>query len=110
MNIFTKIRAIWKARKIINEAKTEVKTMDGIKPGLLTTEFWTKNIIQLVVLANMFLKHDIPPEMALGIVAALEGLYMAGRTGIKAVKDIVSAIKQYKTADKPAPAIIASAA
>ena len=60
-----------------------------LKPGWKTTEFWGKTIIQLVVVFNALSSKDIPVETATAIVAALEGIYIGGRSVVKAVKDII---------------------
>ncbi len=93
MGIFEKIKAAWKARKIVNEATKEVTVNGETKNGIQTSEFWTKNIVQLVVIANMFLKNDIDPNQALLLVGALEGLYIGGRSLVKVAKDIIKALK-----------------
>lgn len=93
MGFFAEVKALWEARKVVKAAVKE-GTVDGqVKPGWMTTEFWTKNIVQLVVLYNAFEKKNVDPQMAVGIVTGLEGIYTLGRTVVKSVKDFVAAIK-----------------
>lgn len=96
MGIIGKIKALFAVRKLIKEAGQ----MDGTKPGWQTTEFWGKTLIQIVVLYNALSAKDIPIETATAIVAALEGIYVAGRSVVKAIKDVVVLWK--KPAEKPA--------
>lgn len=94
MTFWQKIRAIWIARKLFNEAKKEVKTMDGVKPGVLTTEFWGKTLVQIVVLYNTFAGAHIDPQLAMQTVAVIEALYHALRAVVKVAKEIGAAIKK----------------
>ncbi len=61
-----------------------------MKSGLFTTEFWSKNVVQLVVIYNALYKKDLDPQTAVAIVAALEGGYIAFRSLVKAAKDLVN--------------------
>lgn len=65
-----------------------------LRPGWKTTEFWGKTIIQLVVVYNALSSKDIPLDAATAIIAALEGVYIGGRSIAKAVKDIVAGWKK----------------
>jgi microcystin-dependent protein len=100
MGLIAKIKAAFAARRILKEAAKE-KTMDGqTKPGWQTTEFWTKNIVQLVVLYNALAKKNLDPQLAINLIVALEGVYTIGRTVAKAVKDFAGQFK--KKEEKPA--------
>ena len=79
MGLIAKIKAAFAVRKILKEATH----MDGIKAGWKTTEFWGKNLIQLVVIFNALSSKDIPIETATVIVASLEAVYVAGRSVVK---------------------------
>lgn len=94
MNLFQKIGLALKARKILKEAEREVKTMDGIKPGWKTTEFWGKTVVQGVVIYNTFATNDIKPELALQMVGAIEGLYHGLRALVKIAKELKEAFKK----------------
>ena len=98
MGLFAKIGAAWKARKILKNATKEVKTMDGVKPGWQTTEFWGKTVVQVIVLYNTFCKGNLDPQMGAQIVGAIEGLYHALRAVVKIGKDIGAAMKVKKEA------------
>lgn len=89
MKLIAKIKTLFAVRKIIKEAQK----MEGTKPGWKTTEFWGKTIIQLVVVFNALSSRDIPVETATTIVATLEGIYIGGRSIVKAVKDIFTSLK-----------------
>lgn len=94
MGIFAKIKAAWAARKVLNEA-TKGVTMDGqTKPGWQTSEFWTKNVVQVIVIYNALAKKDISPELAVQLVVALEGAYTVGRSLVKTLKDFAGAFKK----------------
>jgi hypothetical protein len=98
MNIFKKIGLALKARKILNQATREVKTMDGVKPGWQTTEFWGKTVVQMIVLYNTFFENKLDPQVGAQIVGAIEGLYHALRAVIKIGKDIAAAFKKKEAA------------
>jgi len=56
-----------------------------VKPGIASTELWSKLLIQLVLILNkkIGLGIDLDGETAMLIVAGLEGLYQAGRPLVK---------------------------
>lgn len=56
-----------------------------MKPGLHTTEFWGKSLVQLVLVLNQVfgLGLVISDEAALTIVAGLEAAYSVGRSMAK---------------------------
>lgn len=100
MGLFAKIKAVLAARKILKEATKETK-MDGeAKPGWKSSEFWTKNIVQVVIIYNAMAKKNLDPQLAINLVVALEGVYTLGRTLVKAGKDFAAAFK--KKAETPA--------
>ena len=84
MKIIEKIKALFTLNKIAKEATK----MNNSKPGYLTTEFWGKTLIQLVILYNAFSSKDIPIETATIIIASLEAFYISGRSLVKSIKDI----------------------
>lgn len=93
MGLIAKIKAAMAARKILKEAGKEVR-MDGeTKPGWQTTEFWGKAMLQVVVIFNAFSSKDISPELASQLVVGLEGVYIAGRSGVKAAKAVAALLK-----------------
>lgn len=93
MGLFAKLKAVFAARRILKDATKEI-TMDGqTKPGWQTTEFWGKTLLQGIVIYNALAKKDIPPELAAQLVAGLEAVYIAGRSAIKTVKDLIAAFK-----------------
>lgn len=57
-----------------------------VKPGLKTTEFWSKALIQLALIANMLfdLGVEIDDQTALTIVGGLEAIYNVVRGVAKA--------------------------
>lgn len=104
MSLFAKIRAAWAARKLLKSATQEV-TMDGqTKPGWQTTEFWGKAILQVIVIFNAFSKHSISPELGGQLVVGLEAVYIAGRSAVKAARDVIALVKQLIAGFKGAPA------
>jgi hypothetical protein len=88
MTLIQKLKAFFALRRIAKEATKMDETT--LKPGWKTTEFWGKTIIQLIVVFNALSAKDIPLETATAIVASLEGIYIAGRSVVKAVKDILA--------------------
>jgi hypothetical protein len=90
MGLIAKVKALFAVRQIVKEATK----MDNTKPGWRTTEFWGKTLIQLIVVYNSLSSKDIPVETATAIVAALEAVYIAGRSIVKGVKDIVAGLKK----------------
>jgi hypothetical protein len=54
---------------------------DAARSGLQTTELWGKLLVQVILLANALfgLGIDIPDELALQLVAGMEGAYTIGR-------------------------------
>ncbi len=90
MLIIDKIKALFKIKSIVKDAKREVTTMEGtttvVKPGWKTTEFWGKTAVQVILLLNVFVVKDNPikPEIGLALVAGVEGVYDAVRALIKA--------------------------
>lgn len=62
--------------------------MDGIKPGIFTTEFLGKTAIQLVLLYNSLYHKNVDPQTAVLIITGLEGIYVAGRSIVKAAADL----------------------
>lgn len=94
LGIITKIKAALTINKYIKLATKEVKTMEGVKVGWKTTEFWGKSLIQLITLYNTLIGGHIDPQLGLTIVAALEGVYGGGRSLVKAVKELVEGLKK----------------
>lgn len=100
MGLFGKIKVALAARRILKEAQKETK-MDGqVKPGWKSSEFWSKNVVQLVIIYNALSGKNISPELAVQLVAGLEAAYAVGRALVKAVKDFAGAFKK-----KDAPAV-----
>jgi len=105
--VFERIKIFFKGRALLNEATKEVKMDNQVKPGWKTTEFWGKNLAQLVALGAMVaaLKgHNVTPEQqqvivqaGITVIGGLEGLYMGFRSLVKFVKD-------WKAAQQPQPA------
>jgi len=60
---------------------TDVTAASPAKPGIRTTEFWGKTLLQLVLILNMLfgLGIDLDHQTSMGIVAALEGVYNVTR-------------------------------
>lgn len=92
--MFAKIKAFFIWKKLETEALREVRVENNItKPGWQTTEFWTKNLTQIVTLAAMAAAmsgHNVTPEqqaavvvLGIKVVAGLEGLYGLYRTVVK---------------------------
>lgn len=56
-----------------------------VKPGFQSTEFWSKLIIQLVILlGDVFgIELNLDAETKALIVSVLEGVYQAGRPYVK---------------------------
>lgn len=88
--------------------------MDGeIKPGYLSSEFWTKNLTQLVTLGAMvagMTGHNVTPEQqvqiattGVAVIGAIEVLYGVCRSGIKMFAEWRKG-KQAIAATLPAPA------
>lgn len=51
-----------------------------MKPGIKTTEFWGKVVLQIILLVNMIADAVvISDELAISIIASIEGLYMVWR-------------------------------
>ncbi len=51
-----------------------------MKPGIKTTEFWGKVVLQTILLVNMIADTVvISDELAISIIASIEGLYMVWR-------------------------------
>lgn len=70
MGFFTKIKAALQLSKI--NAR-----------GIWTTEFWSKNIVQLILIYNALYKKNIDPQVAVSIVAGLEAIYPIARSIVK---------------------------
>lgn len=82
--------------------------MDGTtKPGYLTTEFWGKNIMHIIVFYNTFFHKNLDPNMGIAAMTALEVAYGAGRSLVKAFKDLVAL---YKSNFQKAPVVVVPAA
>lgn len=49
----------------------------AVKPGVRSTEFWGKSLLQLVLILNMLfdLGIDLDEQASMTIVAGLEGIY-----------------------------------
>lgn len=88
MSIFQKIKLAWQARKLVNDATKEVKTMDGVKPGWQTTEFWGKTVVQGIVLYNSFFHKNLDPQLAVQIVSTIEAIYHGLRALVKAAQGL----------------------
>jgi hypothetical protein len=94
MGLIAKFKAALAARRILKEASKEI-TMDGqTKPGWQTTEFWGKTLVQGIVIYNALAKKDISPELGAQLVVGLEAVYVAGRSVVKLVKDIIATFKK----------------
>lgn len=52
--------------------------------GIKSTEFWSKVVVQLVLIYNSLYKKNLDPQLALAIVGALEGIYPLARSVVKA--------------------------
>lgn len=94
MNLFQKIGLALKARRIANEATKEVKTMDGVKPGWQTSEFWGKTLVQGVILYNSFFHKNIDPQLATQAVGAIEAIYHALRAAVKVAHSVKDSFKK----------------
>jgi hypothetical protein len=77
----------------MSEPKPVTTTAPSPKPGIQSTELWSKLLIQLVLILNKRLGLDleIDGETALLIVGALEGLYQGGRPYVKRAVVIAAA-------------------
>ena len=95
MGLFKNIKALFTVKKLKNLIQKEME-MDnqGIKSGWKTTEFWGKVSLQLVILYNTLTGHDIPQDIAVALLVSLEGLYVAGRSAVKAAKDFSVVFKK----------------
>ena len=56
--------------------------------GVKSSEFWTKNLVQLIIIVGALTHHGVDEQKATIIVASLEGAYMALRTIKKIVREI----------------------
>lgn len=92
-SLIQKIKVLLAARKLVKDAKREVKMNGETKPGWQTTEFWGKVLIQLVLVFNAFSSHDISIEQATLLITALEGIYMTVRSLVKSAKDVAGLAK-----------------
>jgi len=101
VNIFKKIKLAFQARQLMKDATKEVKTMDGVKPGWKTTEFWGKTVVQGVVIYNTFFNKNLDPQLAVQIVSTIEAIYHGLRALVKAVQGLKA---QVKGPDTPKPA------
>lgn len=58
-----------------------------MKPGVQTTEFWGKLIVQLVTVANIFLPEghrlEVSDAQSMAIVGGMETFYMVCRSFVK---------------------------
>lgn len=62
-----------------------------VKPGVQTSEFYGKILVQILTLVAMFIPDaHIDPLQGLAIVAALEGIYALGRSIVKAFHDRIN--------------------
>lgn len=86
MNIIQEIKALWAVRKAGIEIYKEATTMDGVKPGWKTTEFWGKIAVQAMTLFAA-VKGFLPPQYAALGTIGLEAIYNIGRTVVKAIND-----------------------
>ena len=85
MNIVQKIKLLFQIKKLISFIKTKAKEkvkMNGVKPGIYTTEFWLTVITNLITIITT-LKGMIPAETATIILAILNGLYTILRSLVK---------------------------
>lgn len=96
MSLIQKIKLFWEARKLAKAATTEVKTMEGIKPGWKSTEFWGKTVMQVIVLLNMYTGFKMDPKLGLEIVSAIEVAYTTWRSLIKIAQQIREAFAKPK--------------
>lgn len=96
MGFFAKLLSLFQAKNLLAQATSTV-TVDGQpKPGIATSEFWSKNVIQLVLLYNaLFAKgeHQLDPQVAAALVLALEAAYLAVRQLLKAFHAFVANYK-----------------
>lgn len=93
--MFGKIKGLiaWiKMGKTLNDlatdAKGEVNTMEGAKPGWKTTEFWGARMTQIVAVICMVagFKYNVTPELqaqivqfGMGIIGSVEAAYSISR-------------------------------
>jgi hypothetical protein len=65
------------------------------KPGVKTTEFWGKTLLQLVIILNMLfgLGIEMSAEQAMVIVGGLEGIYALVRGLVKRKEGDVAVAK-----------------
>lgn len=82
---FKSLRTI---NQLADDAKGEVNTMDGTKPGWKTTEFWGARLTQIAALLAMVLgfKYNVPPDfqemivkLGMGVIGAVETGYAISR-------------------------------
>jgi len=95
MNLFSKIKLLWKVRKPISSIIKEVKKMKN-EPGRKTTEFILVIISELIVVVGA-LGKIIPPETAAIIIATLTGVYNILRTLRKNSADKVAIAEAEKS-------------
>lgn len=68
------------------EVPTVPTTPAPAKPGLETTEFWGKTIIQILT-AGLAILGQLSPELAASVIGALEAVYAISRTVIKSLQE-----------------------
>lgn len=66
------------------------------KPGYKSTEFWTKNAVQALIVAGALAHRGIDERTATLIVCGLEAAYMAARVALKALRGVLQAVLALK--------------
>lgn len=67
--------------------------------GVRSSEFWTKNLVQLAVGVGALTGHGVTEQQAVYIVAALEGAYMGARALKKAIKQLAHVVAAWKSGE-----------
>lgn len=83
MNLFQKIKLLWKVKGPIEETIKEATKMDeNKKPGWKTTEFYMTLLTNIITVVGT-LKNIIPADTAAVIIAVANGIYGVLRTVAK---------------------------
>lgn len=90
MNFIKWITIFFKVKSPVENAIKEARKMNGNKPGWKTTEFW------LTILTNLgsvvgALSGVIPADLAVKIIAGINGTYAVARSVLKAIQDVKEA-------------------
>jgi uncharacterized membrane protein len=97
INPFKLISLYFADKRVVNEAITEAKKMDGAKPGWKTSTFWIKIMTVDLPVLYMGIKGFIPAKTAATIEVVAMGIYAIYRT-------VVGVSKQLQTIKSGTPA------